>query len=472
MEVLTRYSRENYESGRATGAPKRSSTRDESFIHLWERFQNSTPKTYPHISMALCREIHGPELPDKAFASLDALMNWYHAVLWCWLGDSLLITNHWRGKLPEREHELALIRVAIEARATGMRRLQRRIFRDCDGIPHQLPVTTYAELSSWCDLMFQLLEDDEQHVGCNREALTIRYDKGVTYRLEEERKEANHEDEWVAAMVHNMMKTLSRKAKPYRVEPDDDWVLTIWSGLADTKQTIRDATVSLFVDAHPQPAQPHQQLHNDIISATWKLMRRLGPVCHEERGVTSIQQLREQLDAVKLFCSRKASQHSMTAARTSQQPTQIPTGTPDNQALEQILTGHMQTICGEANQIYRELAKFDYGIDGEIEFKDNTGNATGTKIYVQLKNGASYLRKRKADGKEIFRVGKLRHLGYWASQPVDVYLVIQDNQQTIRWMNITRYLKDKENTTSRQIVFSGRKLDKEEVLRVRDELCS
>ena len=73
----------------------------------------------------------------------------------------------------------------------------------------------------------------------------------------------------------------------------------------------------------------------------------------------------------------------------------------DTQALEQILIGHMQAICGEANQIFRELTKFDYGIDGEVEFKDDGGKASGKRIYVQLKSGASYLRKRKRDGREV-----------------------------------------------------------------------
>ena len=141
----------------------------------------------------------------------------------------------------------------------------------------------------------------------------------------------------------------------------------------------------------------------------------------------------------------------------------------DAQALEQILTGHMQAICGEANQIFRELTKFDYGIDGEVEFKDDGGKASGKKIYVQLKSGASHLRKRKSDGKEVFDVKEPRHLEYWVSQPVDVYLVIRDAEETIRWMNLTRYLKERPNKLSRQIVFEGEKLDFEAVWRLRDE---
>src|SRR5262249_52094177 len=98
----------------------------------------------------------------------------------------------------------------------------------------------------------------------------------------------------------------------------------------------------------------------------------------------------------------------------------------DTQALEQILIGHMQAICGEADQLFHELTTFDHGIDGELEFKDNAGQASGKKIYLQLKSGGSYLRQRKTDGKEIFDVRHARHLEYWISQPEDVYLVIRD----------------------------------------------
>ncbi len=67
-----------------------------------------------------------------------------------------------------------------------------------------------------------------------------------------------------------------------------------------------------------------------------------------------------------------------------------------------------------------------------------------------------------------------RHLEYWISQPVYVYLVIRQQDEmsgegTIRWMNVTRYLKNRKNKQSRQIVFDGQKLDMNEVWKVRDE---
>jgi hypothetical protein len=141
----------------------------------------------------------------------------------------------------------------------------------------------------------------------------------------------------------------------------------------------------------------------------------------------------------------------------------------DTQALEQILIGHMMAITGEANQIFRPVTMFDYGIDGEVEFKDNDGRASGRKIYVQLKSGNSYLRTRRRDGREVFDVKNDRHLEYWINQPVDVYLVIRQSDETIRWMNVTRYLKKRKNKQSRQIIFDGEKLNATAVWQARDK---
>lgn len=148
----------------------------------------------------------------------------------------------------------------------------------------------------------------------------------------------------------------------------------------------------------------------------------------------------------------------------------------DTQALEQILIGHMMAVCGEANQIFRPVTMFDHGIDGEVEFKDNDGRASGQRIYVQLKSGNSYLRTRQRDGREVFDVKNPRHLDYWIKQPVDVYLVIRQTderrgEETIRWMNVTRYLRNRKDKASRQIVFEGERLDMQAVWKLRDRFC-
>ena len=149
----------------------------------------------------------------------------------------------------------------------------------------------------------------------------------------------------------------------------------------------------------------------------------------------------------------------------------------DTQALEQILIGHMMAICGEANQIFRPVTMADHGIDGEVEFKDDSGDASGNKVYIQLKSGDSYLRRRKRDDKLVFDVKNKRHLTYWANQPVDVYLVIRynddiTNEVSIRWMNITDYLKKRKNKHSKQIIFEGEQLDMSSVWSLRDQVCA
>jgi hypothetical protein len=62
-------------------------------------------------------------------------------------------------------------------------------------------------------------------------------------------------------------------------------------------------------------------------------------------------------------------------------------------------------------------------------------------------------------------------------QPVVVYLVIRQTderrgEEAIRWMNVTRYLKDRKDKTSRQIIFEGERLDMQAVWNLRDRFCS
>jgi hypothetical protein len=257
--------------------------------------------------MEACRLVFGPELPEKAFDSLDGLRNWYRAVLHGWLNDSLNVLDMWGDHLPSQENKLALYRLVLEARNNGVRRIQRRLLRNKDGVPRELPISSYSELSTWCDFMFEVLNDEDEHVDHKRDTLTIRYDKGVAYRVEEERKEREvKQDKWVAAMTHSFMKALC-KGKPMTVEPDDDWLLVQWGSLAG-KQSVREATVGLFIDATEQPKKPHTVLLDDIISATWKAMRGLGSVCYSEPSVATPKQVRKHLDAVKRFSVKQDSE--------------------------------------------------------------------------------------------------------------------------------------------------------------------
>lgn len=258
----------------------------------------------------------------------------------------------------------------------------------------------------------------------------------------------------------------------------------------DNRQGEGEATISLFFDVHtPDELKVIfiEYVHRHLAKYGCNVTRDRRYVCVNcGTPVMDLDAVRKRFAAGKDFitcqnCDERVPLIDFIEQRLKSDPVarkiidmeEIATRELDMQALEQILIGHMMAICGEANQVFRPVSMFDYGIDGEVELKDNDGQPSGKKIYVQLKSGNSYLRTRRGDGRDVFDVKNDRHLEYWISQPVDVYLVIrqtdeQTGEQTIRWMNVTRYLKNRKDKKSRQIIFDGEALTMEAVWRLRD----
>lgn len=147
----------------------------------------------------------------------------------------------------------------------------------------------------------------------------------------------------------------------------------------------------------------------------------------------------------------------------------------DNESRERVLVGEVISTVALAGQICREFSISDHGIDMEIEFKDDKYEATGEKIYLQLKSGDSHLYKRKRDGREIFPIKEERHVRYWMSQGYPVLLVIRNAEGDVRWMEISEYLRHASNNGQkrvRTIVFEGERFDVMSVRRMRDKvLC-
>jgi WD40 repeat protein len=258
----------------------------------------------------------------------------------------------------------------------------------------------------------------------------------------------------------------------------------------DNKQGEGTAAISLYFDKEVTDEVKAifiEYVHRHLAKYACEVTRDRRYVCSEcGTPVKDLEAVRKRMEAKKDFitcqgCDEKVPFIDFIEQRLKSDPVarkiltmdETATRELDTQALEQILIGHMMAIAGEANQIFRPVTMFDHGIDGEVEFKDNDGKASGKRIYIQLKSGNSYLRTRKGDGSEVFDVTNERHLDYWVSQPVDVYLVIRQTdeltgQQVIRWMNVTAYLKARKDKKSRQIIFAGEKLDMEAVWKVRD----
>lgn len=134
----------------------------------------------------------------------------------------------------------------------------------------------------------------------------------------------------------------------------------------------------------------------------------------------------------------------------------------DNESKERALVGEVISTVALAGQISREFNVSDHGIDMEIEFKSDDGEATGRKLYLQLKSGDSYLRERKKDGAELFTIANERHSRYWTKQGFPVLLVIRNSEGEVRWMEIKSYLKreaDRSSKAVKQIIFTGERFD-------------
>jgi len=184
-------------------------------------------------------------------------------------------------------------------------------------------------------------------------------------------------------------------------------------GLKVTKEGDGVATISLYFD-HQVPDELKvifiEYVHRHLAKYACDVTRDRRYICQCGKPITDLDAVRKRLEAKKVFitcqeCDEQVQLIDFIEQRLKSDPVaqkilameQKTTRALDTQAMEQILIGHMMAISGEANQIFRSVTMFDHGIDGEVEFKDNDGKASGKKIYVQLKSGNSYLRIRKSD---------------------------------------------------------------------------
>ena len=145
----------------------------------------------------------------------------------------------------------------------------------------------------------------------------------------------------------------------------------------------------------------------------------------------------------------------------------------DNESKQLLLEGEVISTVTLAGQICRKFSSSDHGINMEIEFRDDTGQATGRKLYLQVKSGDSYLLKRKRDGVEVFTIRNERHARYWMRQPFPVMLVIRNSDGEIRWMEVREWLirtSKGGKEPIKQVVFDGERFDVMSVRRWREPL--
>jgi small GTP-binding protein len=160
----------------------------------------------------------------------------------------------------------------------------------------------------------------------------------------------------------------------------------------------------------------------------------------------------------------------------------------DSRRQGKLLVLEVSARITSANQKCHEIpGDLDEGIDLVVELTDDEGHGTGKHMYLQLKAGNSFLKKRKSDDAEIFTIKKRRWVKYWTSQDSPMMLVIGtfpeksergagNEKKTfveVRWMEIGELLRNESGSGKKpvkQIVFKGERLDALSVRQWRDRV--
>jgi hypothetical protein len=84
----------------------------------------------------------------------------------------------------------------------------------------------------------------------------------------------------------------------------------------------------------------------------------------------------------------------------------------------------VQSFAASKDQIWRETSTGDVGIDGQLEYVNDGGHATGKLVAVQVKSGPSYFEHPTEHGWKFYPEAK--HRLYWEQFPLPVILVLHD----------------------------------------------
>lgn len=84
----------------------------------------------------------------------------------------------------------------------------------------------------------------------------------------------------------------------------------------------------------------------------------------------------------------------------------------------------VQSYASNAAQIWRETGTGDVGIDGQLEFVNEEGFATGRSVALQVKAGPSFFKYRTEIGWKFYPDPK--HRSYWEAFPLPVLLVLHN----------------------------------------------
>ncbi|MFM1701229.1 DUF4365 domain-containing protein [Aeromonas salmonicida] len=117
----------------------------------------------------------------------------------------------------------------------------------------------------------------------------------------------------------------------------------------------------------------------------------------------------------------------------------------------------VERVVNQMRCIWRETPSADVGIDGQIEYVDLNGNCTGHVVAVQVKSGASYI--KKVEGGISFTPTE-RHASYWERFPLPVLVVIHDPATgNSYWADVRRHLRSDQNKNKTIVIPEGQVLN-------------
>lgn len=101
---------------------------------------------------------------------------------------------------------------------------------------------------------------------------------------------------------------------------------------------------------------------------------------------------------------------------------------------------HVEGCVNAARCIWRETPLRDVGIDGQIEYVNPAGQATGRLVLVQVKSGSSFFIDASDDRVPYYPAD--RHRNYWGHAPLPVILVLHNPEsgETI-WLDARREIQ-------------------------------
>jgi Domain of unknown function (DUF4365) len=105
----------------------------------------------------------------------------------------------------------------------------------------------------------------------------------------------------------------------------------------------------------------------------------------------------------------------------------------------------VESATTDARCIWRETRMRDVGIDGQIEYVDPQGRATGRIVAVQVKSGSSYFERSTRE--HVPYTPPNRHRNYWREFPLPVILVLHDPGTAVTcWVDARAALRGGEKT--------------------------